>query len=94
MDEELDYVSSSPLVGAKREVVPEDEAKLSTLVRISRLIDEQLSVYHTISSLNLSDKNFTVEQQLAINKQVVLHLLEVKTLVETAIDNIEEAHRE
>ena len=90
MDEELAYISSSPLVGVKREVNNQDEASLPTLTRVLKMLDEQIKAYDSIGTLDLSNKDLSVEQQLVVNQRVVLHLSTVKALVENTIGDIKE----
>ena len=93
LSEELGYVSSSPMVGASREVQPEDELKLPVYKKLHRLIDDQIAMYSNIASLdNRKDAKFTIDQQLEVNRAVVQHLNEQKVLVQTVIGDIEELH--
>lgn len=94
MNEELDYVSSSPLVGAKRQVVAQDELDLPTLSRVQGLIEEQLRHYTSIASLDPANEVLTVKEQLTVNKHIVQRLGEIKILIDTTIDNVEEMYRD
>lgn len=91
-DEDLDYISSSPLLGGVVETNIHDEEDVPTLKQVLALIDAQIAAYKTIDTLNLSDPNFTVEEQLEVNSRVVTHLLELKVLVENTLGNIKEKY--
>ncbi len=92
-DEDLDYVSSSPLLGAPVETNPTDESDLPALEALSVMLQDQINSYSTIDQLDLTDKNFTVEQQLAINKRVQSHLQELKLVIDTVVENVKEKYR-
>ena len=91
-DEELDYVSSSELVTAGVDVVPQDEEDLPTIVKVSLMLDAQIASYSSIDRLTVSEKDFTVAQQLAVSKSVQNHLIELKALVDLTIGNIKEKY--
>lgn len=91
-NEELDYVSSSALLPSTPEVKPVDENDLSTLKLVQRTLQDQIKSYQTIDRLTLADKTFTVEQQLAVNKAIVSHLVELKVIVDTTIENVREKY--
>lgn len=83
----LGYTSSAPDfdLTEKTEVKSEDIDDLTTLQNVKRLITEHKKKYSLITSLSLEDKNFTIEQQLAINREVVSHLQEIEGLVDGVI---------
>lgn len=91
--EDLDYTSSSPDFATRAPESHEDEADLSALVRVSKLLANRQAYYQSVDSLSLEDKNLTVEQQLAVNKQVLFHIQELEGLVEGAINNVKEQQR-
>lgn len=94
MDDELDYISSSPLVGVKREIKPEDEAQLPALERVAELLNAQVASYDSVELTLARAKvnKLSVENQMVANSQTVKDLLSVKTLVETTISDIREVH--
>lgn len=94
MNEELDYVSSAPdILEPKREVNPADESNLSTLERLVRLLDRQIEAYKTVDNLDLTDTVFSIEQQIAINKEVIVHLMDIRGLVQGTISDIKERYK-
>lgn len=93
MDEELPLVSSSPLLATAPEPPkPQDEKDLPTLKKVQKVLAAQISAYSTIDRLTVEEKDLTVQQQLAVNKCVVLELTHLKLLVDTVIDNIKEKY--
>lgn len=93
MDEELGYVSSSPLIAtAPATTKPQDEVDLPTLKRVQKMLAEQIASYKTTDRLTVSEKDFTVKQQLAMNQSIAYHLNEVKLLVDTVVENIREKY--
>lgn len=89
-NEQLGYISSSPLLVATENVKPIDEAELSTLEAAFKLLEDRKAFYESVSSLNLTDSVFRVEQQLAVNKKVLFHIQELETLLASTINNIRE----
>lgn len=92
-DEDLDYISSSPLLEAPVDTNPMDEADMPALKIIEGLIDEQIEHYSSINSLDLKDKDFTIEQQLAVNQKVQQHLQELKLVINTVVEKVREKYR-
>lgn len=91
-DEEINYVSSSPLIDNKRtKEVIQDERDLPTLRQLQRQLDSDIDSYSRIDRLVLGSKTFSTEQQLAINKAVGSHLGVYKAMVDNAITNVKEA---
>ena len=93
MDEELAYVSSSPLVEtAKPKVKAQDEKDLSTLVKVQQVLTERIAAYSTIAYLTADEKHFTVKEQLAINQSIMVNLQEIKLMIDSAITNVREKY--
>lgn len=91
--EELPLISSSPeLVTAPEKPKAQDELDLPTLKRVLILMDAQIASYASIDRLTVEEKDLTVQQQLAVNKAVIAHLNEVRTLVETTITEVKEQY--
>lgn len=86
--EDLSYQSSSPDLATRAAAPYRDEADLSTLENVSRLLANRQKYYQSIDSLALEDKTFNVEQQLAINKKVLFHIEELSSLVDGAIKKV------
>jgi hypothetical protein len=75
----LGYVSSAPdLLGELTVNRPRDEAEISTLEEVLKLIRDRKRYYESIESLSLDDKTFTIEEQLAINKRALFHIQEIE----------------
>jgi hypothetical protein len=95
MDEELDYISSSPMTRAiKREVKPQDELDMPTLEKVLLSIDRKIDFHNSLDSLSVSENILSVKEQLAVNQTVVTHLRELKLLVETTINNVKEKYKD
>jgi hypothetical protein len=93
MDEELDYVSSSPLVDTKRpEPKVQDEKDISTLNKVSKMMAEEIAARKTTDRLTIDETNFTVKQQLAMNQEVARILSEFKLTVDSAINKVKEKY--
>lgn len=93
MDEELSYVSSSPLVEtAKPKVKAQDERDISTLKKVQKLLEDEINAYSLTDRLTIDETNFTVKQQLAMNKSIALSLKEIKLTVDSAINNVREKY--
>lgn len=93
MDEELNYVSSSPLVDTQKpKVKAQDELDLPTLVKVQKILAEQIHAYSLADRLTIDETNFTVKQQLAMNKSIALDLNEVKLMIDSAINNVKEKY--
>lgn len=91
-DESLDYISSAPLLSTPPQTKVEDELDLPTLKAIQRKLEAQIASYSTIDRLTVSEKDFTVKQQLAVSKAIQAHLMEIKVMVDTTIANIKEKY--
>lgn len=92
-NEELAYVSSSPLVDTQRPVVKiQDEVDMPTLAKVQKMLLDQITAYNSADRLTIDETNFTVKQQLAINKSVATDLKEIKLMVDSAINNVKEKY--
>lgn len=90
-NEELGYVSSSPMLSVAREQPkPIDEAEISTLEQAFNLLENRRAYYQSVDSLSLEDKTFTMEQQLAINRKVLFHVQELESLLQGTINKVRE----
>jgi hypothetical protein len=85
----LGYVSSAPdLLGELTVNRPRDEAEISTLEEVLKLIRDRKRYYESIESLSLDDKTFTIEEQLAINKRALFHIQEIEGMVVAAVKTV------
>ena len=93
MDEELNYVSSSPLVETRKpEVKAQDERDISTLVKVQKMLEAEIKAYGLTDRLTIDETHFTVKQQLAMNKSIALSLNEIKLTLDSAITNVKEKY--
>ena len=94
-NEELDYVSSSPLIDTKRpEPKAQDERDISTLKKVSKMMAEEIAARKTTDRLTIDETHFTVKQQLAMNQEVVSILNGFKLTVDAAINNVREKYEQ
>lgn len=91
-DEELGYVSSSPLFGSQIQTKLQDEVDLPALKGVQASLEKSIYGYSQVTSLKLGDPTFTVEQQLAINQEVIAQLTSVKAIVDVTIEDIREKY--
>ena len=95
MNEELDYISSSPdMQTVKRSVKTQDETDLSTLERVLARLDKYIEHLLSIDSLTDDESQFTVREQLVLNQRSVLLAQELKLLVETTINDVKEKYKD
>lgn len=95
MDEELNYVSTSPdLQSVQRDVKPQDVTDMPTLERVLVKLNEWEALYMSVDSLTVDEKPFTVTQQLALNQKAVLMARELKLMVETTISDVKEKYKD
>jgi hypothetical protein len=93
MDEELGYVSSSPLVEtAKPKAKAQDEQDISTLKKVQKLLENEIAARKTTDRLTVDETHFTVKQQLAMNLEIVSILDGFKLTVDSAINNVKEKY--
>lgn len=93
-NEELEYLSTTRN-GASRVVTkPEDEKDLPVLQSLQRLLDERIAHYTSIDALVLGDEVFTLEQQLAINAEVRVRLLDVKSQIDEVIQDVKDKYEQ
>lgn len=88
--ESLDYFFEPKSFSGPDRSTSVDEADVPALIRLKERLDEYLKLYLTVDALTLDDRNFSIEQQLAVNKRLVAHLRELIMMVETAIQNAKE----
>lgn len=67
---------------------------MSTLDEVLALIQNRKTYYLSIESLSLEDKNFTVDQQLAINKRVLFHIQELESKISSVIKKVRAKNNE
>ena len=93
MEEELDYVSSSPLVETRKpEPKVQDEKDISTLKKVSKMMADEIEAYACVDRLTIDETNFTVKEQLAMNKSIATSIKEFKLTIDSAINNVKEKY--
>lgn len=65
---------------------------MPTLVKVQKMLLDQITAYNSADRLTIDETNFTVKQQLAINKSVATDLKEIKLMVDSAINNVKEKY--
>lgn len=94
-DEELGYVSSSPLLDTRKpEPKVQDEVDLPTLKKVQKLLAKEIAARKSTDRLTVDETHFTVKQQLAMNQEIAHHLTEIKLTVDSAINNIREKYEQ
>lgn len=90
MDEDLDYnfTQSSGVLGGANIKDP-DVANVSVLKQISTELKTMKAEYATIDRLNLDDKHFTIEQQLANNKWAVTLISTMELMINEKLKEIQ-----
>jgi len=84
----LGYVNSAPSLVQQDTPHPKDEAEISTLDEVFVLLENRKQYYLAIESLSLDDKNFSVDQQLSINKKVLFHIQELESKIMTVVEKV------
>lgn len=90
-NETLNYISSIDVFTPEKSKPSVDMADEKTLVKIVRVIDEQIAIYHTIDGMRQFKNGYTkfnADQREAMCEQYVLLLSSFKQLVTNAIDGI------
>jgi hypothetical protein len=91
--EELPLISSSPELATQPEQPKfQDELDMPALKRVLVLLETQIAACNDNSSIDISESNFKVKQQLALNRQLAAKLSEVHVLVETTISEVKEQY--
>lgn len=89
-NEDLQYVSSSPLLIDASDVLPQDEVDLPALEQVKELLNNRRTYYQSVDSLSLEDKTLSIEQQLSVHKKVLFHIQELETLIDSVITKVKE----
>jgi len=88
MNDELDYrgtqVSSLSPIGP----VPQDKADEGAIKSVLALIVNRMEFFDSVDSLGTDEREFSVREQLRVNKQVKFHLSEFKEVLEDALESL------
>lgn len=89
MDEDLDYnfQEGSSVIGKDKSSDP-DVGNVSVLKQISKELAELKADYKSISKLDLNDKNFSIEQQLANNKWALNWIDSIKLKIDEKLKEL------
>lgn len=93
-NEQLGYISSSPLLVVSDEVKPIDEAEIGTIVQLFNLIQKQKQAYESTVSLDLSEELFTVKEQLYLNAESLRRAQSEEALLRATITKVREKQDE
>ena len=94
MEEELGYVPSSDVEQVEQHRVSTDEANLDTLVLVRKMLNNRISMYSSVSRLDVTEKVFPIKTQLAIYLEVAKRLKEAELVVTEAIGKVKEIQNE
>lgn len=89
-NEALGYVSSVDPFTPEKDKPSVDAPDEKTLVRLVRVVDEQIELYHTISGVNLFPRHFSADIRLEMADHQVKILLGYKSIITSAINGIKE----
>lgn len=74
-------------------VTSQDEADLSTLVRVQSIISDAIAHYNNIRAYDLKEGELSLKEQIAVFQKVVSELETVKDAIDTTIDGISEKNK-
>ena len=89
-NESLGSVSSVDAFEPPKGLPSIDVADEKALVRLVRMVEDQIQLFHTISGMRLFPKEFNADQREAMCAQYVTLLASLKLLITNAIDGIKE----
>lgn len=90
-NESLGYVSSVDAFEPPKGTPSIDVADEKALVRLVRMVEDQINLFHTISGMKRFDrKEFSAEQREVMCAEIVMFLSSFKQSVQNAIDGIKE----
>lgn len=83
------YISSSPDFGVPVDATkPQDEADLSALEAVLRILAARKEHYKSTDALTLGE--LTLDNQLIINKQMQMHIQELESLISSTVLRVKE----
>lgn len=88
MQDELEYRGTQVSVFPSIDTSTQDIVDKGSIEAVRSLLADRITYYDSIDSLGTDEKLFTVQQQLAINKQVKFHLTEFKEVLDEALENM------
>lgn len=74
-------------------VTSQDEADLSTLVRVQAMLEDALVQYRGVETLDMTESELSVKEQIKVHQVVVTELSLVKDAIDTAIDGVIEKNK-
>lgn len=94
MEEELGYIPAGDSEQIEQYRVSTDEANLDTLALVSKMLNDRIDMYSSVSRLDVTEKVFPLKMQLAIYLEVSKRLKEVELVVAGAISSVREVQDE
>lgn len=88
-NEELEYRSTEASILAPVAPNKQDVADQGAIKRSVALLENRIAYFDSVDSLGTSEEEFSVKEQLRINKQVKFHLTEVLAELKEAIESLE-----
>lgn len=73
---------------SERQETDSDRPNTSVLKDVTKYIDECMKVHNTLDVVDVSDSNMTIKQQVAVHKQVVVHLRDIKSMIDNKIKEL------
>lgn len=89
-DENPGYTSSVDAFAPDKNTPSVDVADEKALVRLVRVVDSQIKLYHTISGMKRFPDKFNADQREAMCTEYVDLLLSLKQLINNTIEGIKE----
>lgn len=89
-NENLDYVSSVDAFAPEKDKPSVDAPDEKALVRLVRLVDDQIRLYHTISGVKQFDEKLSIEQRFELCDKYTKLLASLSLLITNAIEGIKE----
>lgn len=91
--DELDYLSTATGgFSLRADINRDDERDKPALDFVLAMLDDDIQSYSSIDRLELGEAEFTIKEQLAINKSIQHHLRTYKMTIEKALEDIREKY--
>lgn len=89
-NESLDYVSSVQPFAPEKGAPSIDMADEKALVRLVRVVESQIKLYHTLTGVKQFSKDLTLEQRFELCDHYVQLLASLLLLINNAIEGIKQ----
>lgn len=87
MQEDIDYNFNTLAIDDVKQA-DVDAPNVSILRHVLKYVNETIESYNTVDRLNPRDTKFTSDQQIQINKQIIIHLRDVQTAIESKVKEL------